>query len=203
MKEIYDWIGSLVFYLILMTMILSLLPDKKYEKYLRLFTGMIFILLVFGPFADLSGLEARMAGIFERLTFQNDAKLLQKEIEDADGKRISKLIDGYREMVETDLRTMAEGISVECISVQAVLDTDMENGEFGRLMEVKMQVGIPDLPKDKNRRLSANREIGNLKKKIGEYYGLEEGNITIHLENSFFCFAQGFCFSSFPCRTAI
>ena len=178
MKEIYDWIGSLVFYLILMTMILSL----KYEKYLRLFTGMIFILLVFGPFADLSGLEARMAGIFERLTFQNDAKLLQKEIEDADGKRISKLIDGYREMVETDLRTMAEGISVECISVQAVLDTDMENGEFGRLMEVKMQVGIPDLPKDKNRRLSANREIGNLKKKIGEYYGLEEGKITIDLE---------------------
>lgn len=182
MEEIYDWIGSLVFYLILMTMILSLLPNKKYEKYLRLFTGMIFILLVFGPFADLSGLEARMAGIFERLTFQNDARLLKKEIEDADGKRISKLIDGYREMVETDLRTMAEGISVECISVQAVLDTNMENGEFGRLMEVKMQVGIPDLPKDKNRRLSANREIGNLKKKIGEYYGLEEGKITINLE---------------------
>ena len=69
MEEIYGWIGSLVFYLILMTMILSLIPDKKYEKYLRLFTGMIFILLVFGPFTDLSGLEARMAGIFERLTF--------------------------------------------------------------------------------------------------------------------------------------
>lgn len=94
MEEIYGWIGSLVFYLILMTMILSLIPDKKYEKYLRLFTGMIFILLVFGPFADLSGLEARMAGIFERLTFQNDAKLLQKEIEDAAGSPLSFLLRG-------------------------------------------------------------------------------------------------------------
>lgn len=181
MSGIYEWIRSLVFYLILMTMILNLLPDKKYEKYLRLFTGMIFILLVFGPFADLSGLEERMAGVFERLTFRNDVKLLQKEIADTDGKRLSRLVDGYQEAVETDLRTMAEGISVECRSVEAVLETDTENDEFGKVLAVNMQVGL--LEGRKEQRIQANREIGNLKKRIGEYYGLEEGKITIYLED--------------------
>lgn len=181
MNGIYEWVRSLVFYLILMTMILNLLPNKKYEKYLRLFTGIIFILLVFGPFADLSGVEERMAGAFERLTFQNDVKLLQKEIADTDGRRLLRLMDGYKEAVETDLRVMAEGISVECQSVEAVLETDTENSEFGKVLEVNMQVGLAGNKKEQ--RIQANREIGNLKKKIGEYYGLEEGKITIYLED--------------------
>ena len=47
MEGIYQWIRSLVFYLILMTMLMNLLPDKKYENYLRLFTGVVFLLLFF------------------------------------------------------------------------------------------------------------------------------------------------------------
>lgn len=39
MEAVYEWIRSLVFYLILMTTVLNFLPDRKYEKYLRLFTG--------------------------------------------------------------------------------------------------------------------------------------------------------------------
>ena len=113
MSGIFEWIRGMVFYLILMTMIMNLLPDKKYEKYLQLFTGMVFLFLVFEPLAEISGLEAEVAGAFERLTFRNDAMLLQEEIEDADGKRIARLVDGYADAVETDLKTMAEGFSLE------------------------------------------------------------------------------------------
>ena len=108
MEAVYEWIRSLVFYLILMTTVLNFLPDRKYEKYLRLFTGMVFILLVFGPLGDLTGMEERMAGAFGRITFQNDVKLLQREIADADGTRMKRLADSYRRAVETDLMTMAE-----------------------------------------------------------------------------------------------
>lgn len=183
MSGIYEWIRSLVFYLILMTMILNLLPDKKYEKYLRLYTGVVFLMLVFGPFTDLTGAEARIAGAFEQLTFQNDAKLLRREIEDADGKRMERLADGYREAVETDLRIMAEGISVECRSAEVTMETDAESAEFGRLRSVDMRIGMASGSGDRDERLRVNREIGNLRKRIGEYYGLEEGKITIFLED--------------------
>lgn len=190
MEWIYEWIRGLVFYLILMTMVLNLLPDKKYEKYLRLFTGMIFILLVFRPFLDMSGMEERMAGAFERITFQNDAKLLKREIEDAEQTRMSRLMDGYGQAVEVDLRTMAEGFRVICSEVKVELEKDSGSDRFGSLVSVEMEVRIPgalgedeNTEESRNKRLEANREIVRLRRKIGEYYGLEEGKIKIRLEN--------------------
>ena len=187
MEAVYEWIRSLVFYLILMTTVLNFLPNRKYEKYLRLFTGMVFILLVFGPLGDLTGLEERMAGAFGRITFQNDVKLLQREIADADGTRMKRLADSYRRAV------------------------DPERPGFGSVLEVKLIVGIPGSgdpgplegdteafrgqgaetwSREENgreagleRRRRANREIGNLKTRIGEYYGVEEGRIRIDLED--------------------
>ena len=189
MSGIFDWIRGMVFYLILMTMIMNLLPDKKYEKYLRLFTGMVFLFLVFEPLAEISGLEAEVAGAFERLTFQNNAMLLREEIEDADGKRMAKLVDGYADAVETDLRTMAEGISLECRDVQVQLNGDVESETFGRVQAVVMQVGLRSAGREdvqeadsRQARQKANRDISELKKKIGEYYGLEESYIAINLE---------------------
>lgn len=208
MSGIFEWIRGIVFYLILMTMIMNLLPDKKYEKYLQLFTGMVFLFLVFEPLAEISGLEAEVAGAFERLTFQNDAMLLREEIEDADGKRMARLVDGYADAVETDLKTMAEGISLECRDVQVRLDGDVDSETFGRVQAVVMQVGVrntgselvsdsdevqPESQKQnaqtesetasRQARQKANRDISELKKKIGEYYGLEESYIAINLED--------------------
>ena len=39
MKAIENWVKDIVFYMIFVTMVMNLLPDPKYEKYLRLFAG--------------------------------------------------------------------------------------------------------------------------------------------------------------------
>ena len=49
MKAIENWVKDIVFYMIFVTMVMNLLPDPKYEKYLRLFAGAVMILLAFGP----------------------------------------------------------------------------------------------------------------------------------------------------------
>jgi stage III sporulation protein AF len=188
MEWIMEWVRGLAFYLILMTVVLNLLPDKTYEKYLRLFTGMVFILLVFRPFADLTGLEARMAGAFERITFQNDAKLLKREIMEAEEVRLKKLTESFQDAVELDLKTMAEGSGLVCKSVEIALNEDGESESFGALLSVKMEVALLgggenlSREEEENRRMEANREIAGLRKRIGEYYGLEEGFIEIRLE---------------------
>ena len=46
MEGLYEWIRNITYYLIFMTVVTNLLPDKKYEKYFRLFAGMVLILLV-------------------------------------------------------------------------------------------------------------------------------------------------------------
>lgn len=47
MKAIENWVKDIVFYMIFVTMVMNLLPDPKYEKYLRLFAGAVMILAAF------------------------------------------------------------------------------------------------------------------------------------------------------------
>ena len=83
---------------------------------------------------------------------------------------------------------MAEGYDIECLSVTAMIDMDGNGTGSGTLQSVDMRVRLKEGNAGgsdalRERRLLANREIVRLKKRIGEYYGLEEGNITIHLES--------------------
>ena len=48
MKAVENWVRDIVFYMIFVTMVMNILPDPKYEKYLRLFAGAVMILLAFG-----------------------------------------------------------------------------------------------------------------------------------------------------------
>ena len=179
---------SLVFYLILMTMLMNLLPDKKYENYLRLFTGVVFLLLFFQPFTGLLGARERIAGLFERLTFQNEVQLLRKELQSVDGERIGRMMDGYQSAVENDLRVMADTGTLECRTAEAVFDREEDSESFGSIKAVRMTVGLASdtsgISREalQERRYLANREIEGLRERIGEYYGLEERQIEINLE---------------------
>lgn len=47
--EIYQWMKDLAFFHVLTTAILHILPDKRYEQYVRLFMGLLLILLICTP----------------------------------------------------------------------------------------------------------------------------------------------------------
>lgn len=43
--ELYQWMKSLAFFHVLTTALLHILPDKRYEQYIRLFMGFLLVLL--------------------------------------------------------------------------------------------------------------------------------------------------------------
>lgn len=195
---IFQWIRSLVCYLILMTMVVNLIPEKKYENYLRLFAGIIFLMLVFAPFGNLNGVEEQVAEAFSRMTFQNEAKILKREIEDIDGARMTKLVEHYADAIELDLERMAKELGWECKQVAIQLDEELESGTFGRVTAVEMTVSDrkkydPDTEETilKTEHMAVVEKEARLEKemkkelaaRIGAYYGVEEGNITIHVED--------------------
>ena len=198
MDMIFQWIRSLVCYLILMTMVVNLIPEKKYENYLRLFAGIIFLMLVFAPFGNLNGVEEQVAEAFSRMTFQNEAKILKREIEDIDGARMTKLVEHYADAIELDLERMAKELGWECKQVAIQLDEELESGTFGRVTAVEMTVSDrkkydPDTEETilKTEHMAVVEKEARLEKemkkelaaRIGAYYGVEEGNITIHVED--------------------
>ena len=46
---VYQWIRGIAYYLVLVTVVLELVAGQSYRKYIRLFTGIILVLLVLAP----------------------------------------------------------------------------------------------------------------------------------------------------------
>ena len=161
MKAIENWVKDIVFYMIFVTMVMNLLPDPKYEKYLRLFAGAVMILLAFGPLARITGMETAIAGMFEKIIFK-------EELGAVDERRIAGFYERYRAAVESDIRTMAESDGLECVSVSARV------ADAGNLSHVKLVV--------RGEQNQAGAEIASVRRKIGAYYGVEERDIEVDVE---------------------
>lgn len=79
-RQLYDWIQNIAVYLILVSAVLHAIPGKDYEKYIRFFSGLILILLLFTPLLNLTG----MADEFARLYRSQEYEMDRREIENAE-----------------------------------------------------------------------------------------------------------------------
>ena len=143
MEGLYEWIRNITYYLIFMTVVTNLLPDKKYEKYFRLFAGMVLILLVLKPFTGGLRLDDKLAYYFESISFQKEASELSSQLTDMEGVRLKSMVSQYEEAVENDLRTMVESSGFICRKAEAGIDGDEKKETFGHVVSVSLRLA-PD-----------------------------------------------------------
>ena len=67
-QEIYQWMKDLAFFHVLTTAILHILPDKRYEQYVRLFMGLLLILLICTPVFAVVGKSQELLEGFRKIT---------------------------------------------------------------------------------------------------------------------------------------
>ena len=75
---IYDWIKHLVFYLILMTMLMQIIPDSDYKKYIRFFTGLVLILILAKPLMGVFHLEEEFANLYHSMEYRQNRKEMER-----------------------------------------------------------------------------------------------------------------------------
>ena len=78
-RFLYGWIMNAAFYLIIFTAVLHVLPGEQYQKYVRFFTGLVIVVLLFSPLFKLLGMEHLFQGFRENAEYRQ----LQKEMEQA------------------------------------------------------------------------------------------------------------------------
>ena len=83
--EIYQWVRILATFYILFTAVLQLMPDRKYERYIRSFMGLLLIYMLCTPlFSFLRG-SREMIGDFADHYNEEVHLLEQKETQDLQG----------------------------------------------------------------------------------------------------------------------
>ena len=224
MEQLFEWIRNITYYLIFITVAENLLPNKKYEKYLKFFAGMVLILLVLKPVTGGLRLDDTLAYYFESISLKKEAGELTGKISQMEQTRLERMISGYEEAVGTDLESMAETEGFYCKKTSATINRDQESEQFGHVEKIsliltsdkdKMQAeaaanvgnGVDPVQKveevgdikitvkesDQNGETKAENEVkeeqkenssvSGLRKRIAEYYDLEEQDIEIQMED--------------------
>lgn len=201
MSIIYEWVKNIVYFYIFITVINHVLPHKKYEKFIRLFSGLILILLVISPITKGLRLEDQLAHYFEEYSFQNDVGDFKKELLGIETQRVNQMIGQYEQAIAMDLEKMALDSGFYPIQTKVTIEQDKDNQQFAAVKAIAMTVSadpvepsgitavdpvlieIGDPEEEPKRDFQEEQTALNvLRRKIESYYGLEASYVEIQME---------------------
>lgn len=67
---IYQWVENIAFYLVLFNVVMQMIPNNQYKKYVQFFSGLILVLLLINPILKIFGMEKSMTEIYEKSMYE-------------------------------------------------------------------------------------------------------------------------------------
>ena len=171
MTAVYEWIRNLTAFFLFLSVMENLLPGQKYGKYIRLFAGMVLILLAVEPFTSGFNLDEVLARSYEDLVIRGEAGELKEQLGATEQKRLGQILSQYEEAVGRDVRELAQSCGLTVMDCRVRIEGDEDSPEFGTVREIAAV-----LPAQ-----SAQAEKEKLSNRIQEYYGLEERYVEIEI----------------------
>ena len=171
MTAVYEWIRNLTAFFLFLSVMENLLPGQKYGKYIRLFAGMVLILLAVEPFTSGFNLDEVLARSYEDLVIRGEAGELKEQLGATEQKRLGQILSQYEEAVGRDVRELAQSCGLTVMDCRVRIEGDEDSTEFGTVREIAAV-----LPAQ-----SAQAEKEKLSNRIQEYYGLEEQYVEIEI----------------------
>ena len=171
MTAVYEWIRNLTAFFLFLSVMENLLPGQKYGKYIRLFAGMVLILLAVEPFTSGFNLDEVLARSYEDLVIRGEAGELKEQLGATEQKRLGQILSQYEEAVGRDVRELAQSCGLTVMDCRVRIEGDEDSPEFGTVREIAAVLLAQ----------SAQAEKEKLSNRIQEYYGLEEQYVEIEI----------------------
>lgn len=105
LEELYRWILNISVYLIVTAAVMHAIPGKEYEKYVRFFSGLVLILLLFTPLLKLTGKENGFRNAYLSNEDELDGRLSKRR---RNGLRMSHFWNSSRRNIQEDNEHMME-----------------------------------------------------------------------------------------------
>ena len=171
MTAVYEWVRNLTAFFLFLSVMENLLPGQKYGKYIRLFAGMVLILLAVEPFTSGFDLEEVLARSYEDLVIRGEAEELKEQLGEAERERLGQVLSRYEDAVSRDVRELARSLGLTVSECSVRIEDKESSPEFGSVREIS--VVLASRP--------GKTEQEKLSNKIQEYYGLEEQYVEIEI----------------------
>lgn len=181
MDAIYSWMKGLAFFFIFMTAVLNCLPEEKYRRYVRLFLGLLLLILMIHPLLALFRLDEVLSREVSLGMLEAEASGLEQEVR-VEGVQEELLLAGCQEELEGQIRTFLEERNLIPLEVSAELDPE-------NLKVDKIEIRVDFQPErflyqseieEKEQALQA--ELQEIRADLSEVYGTDPGHIDVTVQ---------------------
>ncbi len=192
MDGLISWIKGIVCYSILTAVFMEVLPEK-FRKYIRLYMGLLFLLLFLSPVVKLFHLEDMMEDFFykENLKIELEDKSFELELKEADA--VEALKEEYTGKLKEELEVFLgeRGYVLSEIAMDWTEDTESEN--FGEVTAVtllvkpvqgreKGEISIDRVQVEVFAGQEDSMQEKALKNELVSFYNVDEANINVSIQ---------------------
>lgn len=192
MNELISWVKGIVCYSILTAVFMEVLPEK-FRKYIRLYMGLLFMLLFLSPVVKLFHLEELMEDFFykENLKIELEDKSFELKLKEAEA--YEELKGEYTAQLEEELESfLAErGYMLSEIALEWTEDTGAEN--FGAVTAVTLmvepiqeretgEITVDKVQIEVFQKQEESMKEKALKNELVNFYNVDEANINVSIQ---------------------
>lgn len=137
MDAVYGWIRNLICCLCMLELLYHVVQNTKYQKYLRFFGGLIFMMLVLGPAFQMFDLQDAFEKALGDSLQKEAAWEVQEAAEALAGLSNEKIEEGCRSELERQIMAIVKEYGLEAEEAEVTLEE--EDGVF-RLTRVEIRL---------------------------------------------------------------
>ena len=190
MEILYEWIKDIAIYMLLVSVIVNLLPKNHYEKYVRLFTGMVMIILMIKPLSSFLNLQEQLDTFFSLDIYKQELRDVNMDFQEISNTYEDQMMEGYKEQIQSQLGLLLqeEGKSLEHVEFELCMEEGENN--YGRIQSMKVyltqeawieeeNISVPSV-ESPFARTYEDLSNSRIREKICEYYQLEKEQVEIY-----------------------
>jgi stage III sporulation protein AF len=188
--EIYQWIKNIVFYMILVTAVMNVIPNNNYKKYINLFTGMIMIILVITPISKLVGISNRLDTNFIKNIYNQELDNIKVDSYHISQSSSIKVLEKYKEEIGQQIEKIVNEEGYYMVKADVIMNEDSESDNYGCLEGIHVMLSEED---EENQKIAVNKiEIGknefenpeeiSVKNVLEDFYNVGLDNINVSIQ---------------------
>jgi stage III sporulation protein AF len=205
MDEIYTWIRNIVIYMIMNTIIMNLLGNKSYKKYISIVSGMILVLIVISPLMKFMELDENLDYYLQINDFAIETSEFKNDLNRMEEEQSNAIFAEYEDKIGLQIKDLLSEETVYLDSFHLSIDRDTKSNTFGEILrmditanmkqseeegrEERLQIDEIDIARismseqeeKTSQKLPSPMEI-NIKNKLSDFYNIEQGNININIQ---------------------
>ena len=152
MGILLEYIRNIGYFLILMSLVGNVMPDNSYKKYLKMFCGLILVVLVINPFYEFLNYDGSIKDIFKGARFDSEVAHIKGMLISNEENAKAQAIREYENILKEELQYIANNEGLYILDVKVKIS---ENEEI-ELTSVDLYV-----TKDYEKYMDNNKMIGD------------------------------------------